>query len=58
MIFVPRTQRSAPFSRRGALQSRGRNERLPLVMRGLDPRIHPSSEESCEEDGWPGQARP
>src|SRR4051794_9527225 len=27
-------------------------------MRGLDPRIHPSSEEFCEEDGWPGQARP
>src|SRR5947209_10791972 len=29
-----------------------------LVMRGLDPRIHPSSEDSFEEDGWPGQARP
>src|SRR5258706_7588737 len=29
-----------------------------LVTRGLDPRIHRSSEESCEEDGWPGQARP
>src|SRR3954469_20303898 len=28
------------------------------VMRGLAPRIHPSSQESLEEDGWPGQARP
>jgi hypothetical protein len=27
------------------------------VMRGLDPRIHPSSQESFEEDGLPGQAR-
>src|SRR5258708_4487332 len=26
-------------------------------MRGLDPRIHPSSEDSCEGDGLPGQAR-
>src|SRR5436305_305686 len=26
-------------------------------MRGLDPRIHPSSQESFEEDGLPGQAR-
>jgi glutathione S-transferase len=26
------------------------------VMRGLDPRIHPSSQESFEEDGLPGQA--
>jgi hypothetical protein len=25
-------------------------------MRGLDPRIHPSSQESFEEDGLPGQA--
>jgi hypothetical protein len=29
----------------------------PVVMRGLDPRIHPSSKESSEEDGLPGQAR-
>src|SRR3954466_6042055 len=28
-----------------------------LVMRGLDPRIHPSSSDSFEEDGLPGQAR-
>jgi hypothetical protein len=28
-----------------------------FVMRGLDPRIHPSAEDSCEEDGLPGQAR-
>jgi hypothetical protein len=27
------------------------------VIRGLDPRIHPSSQESFEEDGLPGQAR-
>jgi hypothetical protein len=27
------------------------------VMRGLDPRIHPASQESSEEDGLPGQAR-
>src|SRR6267142_6394841 len=26
-------------------------------MRGLDPRIHRSSKESCENDGLPGQAR-
>src|SRR3954453_6796894 len=29
-----------------------------FVMRGLDPRIHLPSEDSFEEDGWPGQARP
>jgi hypothetical protein len=29
----------------------------PPVMRGLDPRIHPSSPDSFEEDGLPGQAR-
>jgi cytochrome c len=29
-----------------------------LVMRGLDPRIHHTSQESFEGDGWPGQARP
>jgi hypothetical protein len=29
-----------------------------IVIRGLDPRIHPTSgEQSCEEDGLPGQAR-
>jgi hypothetical protein len=28
-----------------------------FVIRGLDPRIHPSSEEFFEEDGLPGQAR-
>jgi hypothetical protein len=28
-----------------------------IVMRGLDPRIHQSSQESFEEDGLPGQAR-
>ena len=27
------------------------------VMRGLDPRIHHSSQESFEGDGLPGQAR-
>jgi uncharacterized phage protein (TIGR02216 family) len=27
------------------------------VMRGLDPRIHHSSQDSCEGDGLPGQAR-
>jgi hypothetical protein len=57
-MSVPRTQRSAQLLRSGALQSRGRYERNTLVMRGLDPRIHPPSEESYEEDGWPGQARP
>ena len=30
---------------------------LLSVMRGLDPRIHHSSQESYEEDGLPGQAR-
>jgi hypothetical protein len=30
---------------------------LRRVIRGLDPRIHPSSQESSEEDGLPGQAR-
>jgi uncharacterized phage protein (TIGR02216 family) len=29
----------------------------PTVMRGLDPRIHPSSQDSFEGDGLPGQAR-
>jgi hypothetical protein len=28
-----------------------------FVIRGLDPRIHPTSQESFEEDGLPGQAR-
>jgi hypothetical protein len=28
-----------------------------FVMRGLDPRIHRSSQEFSEEDGLPGQAR-
>jgi len=28
-----------------------------FVMRGLDPRIHHSSQESSEDDGLPGQAR-
>jgi hypothetical protein len=28
-----------------------------FVIRGLDPRIHQSLKESCEEDGLPGQAR-
>jgi hypothetical protein len=28
-----------------------------IVMRGLDPRIHRSSQESFEVDGLPGQAR-
>jgi hypothetical protein len=28
-----------------------------FVIRGLDPRIHPSSQGSYEEDGLPGQAR-
>src|SRR6266516_2874846 len=32
---------------------------LACVTRGLDPRVHHSSQEAlCEEDGWPGQARP
>jgi hypothetical protein len=26
-------------------------------LRAYDPGIHPSSEDSCEEDGLPGQAR-
>jgi hypothetical protein len=34
-----------------APQSRDRTERPHSVMRGLDPRIHPSSHESFEEDG-------
>jgi hypothetical protein len=25
-----------------------------LVMRGLDPRIHHASQDSFQEDGWPG----
>jgi hypothetical protein len=29
-----------------------------FVLRGLDPRIHPTSKESFEADGWPAQARP
>ena len=28
-----------------------------VVIRGLDPRIHLSLKESCEEDGWPGHPR-
>jgi hypothetical protein len=28
-----------------------------FVIRGRDPRIHPSSEASFKEDGLPGQAR-
>jgi hypothetical protein len=28
-----------------------------IVMPGLDPGIHPSSEKSYERDGLPGQAR-
>jgi hypothetical protein len=28
-----------------------------FVMRGLDPRIHQSSQDSFEGDGLPGQAR-
>jgi hypothetical protein len=32
-------------------------KKLCRVMRGLDPRIHPSSPESFEADGLPGQAR-
>src|SRR5262249_53123217 len=36
----------------------GYRPRIWLVMPGLDPGIHPSSKESLEEDGWPGQARP
>ena len=31
--------------------------RNQFVIRGLDPRIHLSSQESFEDDGWPGQAR-
>jgi hypothetical protein len=31
--------------------------RIFFVMRGLDPRIHRSAQDSCEEDGLPGQAR-
>jgi hypothetical protein len=27
------------------------------VIRGLDPRIHHSSKDSCKKDGLPGQAR-
>jgi hypothetical protein len=28
------------------------------VIRALDPRIHPSSENIFQEDGWSGQDRP
>jgi hypothetical protein len=35
----------------------GAHQALRVVMRGLDPRIHPSSQEFSEEDGLPGQAR-
>jgi hypothetical protein len=31
--------------------------RIFFVMRGLDLRIHRSAQDSCEEDGLPGQAR-
>jgi hypothetical protein len=31
--------------------------RIFFVMRGLDPRIHRSADDSCEEDRLPGQAR-
>ena len=34
-----------------------REEWRSSVMRGLDPRIHPFSQNSTEEDGLPGQAR-
>jgi hypothetical protein len=65
-VFTPlrsvRTVTNAAFrddpgsaAHRFALRSvRGTNH---SVMRGLDPRIHPSSQESFEEDGLPGQAR-
>jgi hypothetical protein len=32
--------------------------RMNFVTPGLDPGVHHFSKESCEEDGWPGQARP
>jgi hypothetical protein len=48
--------RSPDAARSGALQSRGRSQQ-DFVMRGLDPRIHPSLEDFCEEDRLPGQAR-
>ena len=32
-------------------------ENIILVMAGLDPAIHRSSKESCEDDGCAGQAR-
>jgi hypothetical protein len=32
--------------------------RFNFVMRGLDLRIHPTSKESFEEDGWSGLGAP
>ena len=33
-----------------------RRRNILRVIRGLDPRIHHASQDSCEGDGWPGQA--
>jgi hypothetical protein len=38
------------------LQQSGKHQHHS-VMRGLDPRIHQSSQESFKGDGLPGQAR-
>jgi hypothetical protein len=40
----------------GLLLTVGEGQRL--VIRGLDPCIRQSSEQSCKQDGWPGRARP
>ena len=57
----PRTHRAASMQKLGCLKCVHeiylRARATLRVIRGLDPRIHPSSEESCENDGLPGQAR-
>ena len=52
---TPALQRTAPQVLRAAL--RPGHADIQHVMRGLDPRIHQTSQESFEEDGLPGQAR-
>jgi hypothetical protein len=56
-FLVTRPQHRASFFTAWCAAAQGRNERLAFVMCGLDPRIHPSSQEDFEEDGLPGQAR-
>jgi hypothetical protein len=55
---IPFSLRWYSFVKRARDQAgSGRGLTQFIVMRGLDPRIHHSSQESFEEDGLPGQAR-